>query len=403
MSQPAYPFAPLRSPLLIPPRYGLYAAATIRDIAHGEWEHGAVFDDSDFCTHGGLWQPCCGRFDGSGTAATRQVNTRVLVTAAPALGGGVEFSVTAVDDWDGDALNGSLTVGSNTVPVITDGQTYVVGTEAACGTTYAISVDFTPLPGGDAQTGQITVTADAPPNPCSGAAEFEFTLTVAEPTDRKTFNDSTFTFSDPFVVYDGRGNCPDKTVAQIEASARNRLANSEQRQVEQMFTVGPNVPFLADDDTVVLAAGDPVSPATAVALLEGCLSDRYLGTGLLHAPAWTAGLFHREMQIAYELGAGPALRTSLGSAWVFGRGYPGTEPEGAPAPDTSALPPQAWVYATGQVMITRSPEVVTSLRDDQTGCPVALAERYVSIGVQCNVKCAVLVDFARCDCPAPAA
>ena len=408
------PFLPVPAPPLIPSRYGLYAAATPIDEPAGMWQYGTVWDDSDNCTHGGLWQECCSRFETIGTNALRKVTVTVTFIARPAMGGGTEFVAVARDNWTGGPIT-NITVGigpvggpaTDTLVISSDGvESAVIATEPACGQDYGVTVD----PAGTTPpnvVGVITVTpADDPNVPCSGSVTVSFSVEVAEPTAEKAFSDSTFSFCDPFVVYDGR-ICPTLTEAQLLSSARNRLALSEQRQVEQMFWRGPNVPSLASASTVVLnrdatGMGVPVSPQTAVALLEGCLSDRYLGTGLIHAPKWTAGLFNREMQIAYELGTAPILRTPVGTGWVFGAGYPGTGPEGQPAPAAVAAPGQAWVYGTGQVVIRRSP-VVANVARDRNGCVTALAERTVVLGVQCDVRCAVLVDFSLCDCAPEAA
>lgn len=413
IGQPVNPFLPIAAPPLIPTRYGLYAAATPIDEPHGQWEFGTVWDDSDNCTHGGLWQPCCSRFEDAGTNALRKVTVTVTFTARPALLGGTEFVAVARDNWTGGPIT-NITVGigpvggppTDTLVISSNGvESAVIATEPVCGQDYGVSID----PAGTIPpnvVGVITVSpAVGTDTPCSGSVTLNFSVEVAEPTGEKAFSDSTFVYGDPFVVYDGR-ICPNYTEEQLKTSARNRFALSEQRQVEQMFWRGPNVPALANVDTVVLnrdatGLGVPVSPSTAVALLEGCLQDRYLGTGLIHAPRWTAGLFNREYQIAYELGTSPILRTSIGTGWVFGSGYPGTGPEGQPAPTTTPAPGQAWVYATGQVVIRRSPVIANAVRD-RTGCVTALAERTVVLGIQCNVKCAVLVDFTLCDCPVPA-
>ena len=402
------PFLPVASPPLVPARYGLYAAATPIDEPNGMWEYGIVWDDSDHCTHGGLWEACCTRFETVGPNALRTVTVTVTFTARPAIGGGTEIVAVASDNWTGPPVTG-IVVGvgpvggpyADTETIASDGiVSPVIFTSLTCDSNFGISVN----PSGSAPpdvVGVITVSADDAVLPCAGTANVQYSVDLPEPTTEKVFSDSTFVFGDPFVVYDGR-ICPTLTEAQLLDSARNRLALSEQRQVERMFATGPNVPFLASTSTVVLnrdatGIGQAVSPQTGIALLEGCLSDRYLGVGLIHAPRWTAGLFAREMQIAYDLGTAPILRTSIGTGWVFGAGYPGTGPAGQDPPATSPAPGQAWIYATGQIVIRRSPVVANSARD-HTGCVTALAERKVVLGVQCDVKCAVLIDFSLCDC-----
>lgn len=388
---------PVPAPILVPTRYGLYAAATPLDVADGQWQDGIIWDDSDNCTQGGNWQDCCTRFFAAPPETFRTVLLTVVVTAVPALGGGAQITVQADDNWTGPGITPvAVTVGAlPLVNLTSDGPSVDAGTiVAGCGTTQEVTVTAV----GETVVSDLIITDEADPDiPCSGRAVIQFTVQVPEPTEEKAFSESTFVIGEPFVVYDGR-TCPGKTEEEMRASARARLALSEQRQVEQMFWLGPNQPHLADPSvTIVHDPSQPVSPAMAVALLEGCLSDQYLGVGLLHAPRFTAGLFAREYQIAYELGTGPILRTSLGTGWVFGAGYPRTGPDGSTPPAG-----QAWVYATGQVAIRRTGVVENARRDSRTGCVTGLAERTVVLGIQCGVRCAALVDFSLCDCPQPA-
>jgi hypothetical protein len=396
VTTPVNPYLPVPPPQIVLPKYGLYAASTVIDMDHGVWEYGIVFDDSDNCTQGGLWQACCGKFVNAPVEVTRNILLTIIVTATPALGGGALITAQAEDSWTGPGITPiNVTVGALPVAVLTsDGPAVQAGTLlAGCGTTQDITVTAV----GETVTGEIVIVADTDPDiPCSGQAVLTLTVAVPMPTNEKVFDESTFSIGDPFVVYDGR-TCPGKTEAELKTSALNRLQLSEMRQVEQMFWRGPNQPQLSDPSvTIVHNPAEPVSPAMGVALLEACLADSYLGVGMIHAPRYTAGLFSRELQIAYDLGVGPALKTSIGTNWVFGAGYPRTGPDGTTPPAG-----QSWIYATGQIVIRRSPVVSNATRDRLTGCVTGLAERTVVLAVQCGVRCAALVDFNRCDCPVP--
>jgi hypothetical protein len=384
------PHSKVPAPVLIPTRYGLYAAATVIDEPHGMWEYGTVWDDSDNCTHGGLWQPCCNEFAGLPSVTCRPVGVTVTLTATPQEGGGAQITVVAVDDWTGPTVSVLVSVtGLPATAIASDGVPVVLGVVGACDASYAISASTVgPPPSSD--SGTLVVDVD-----CNGTARLLLEVCLPEPIDNKAFSTSTFVFADPFVVYDGR-ICPNFTEDQLRASAVNRLGASEQRQVEQQFWIGPTRMHLAGPDTVVLGGGLPVSPAMGIALLEGYLADHYLGVGYIHAPRYTAGLLHREMQVVYDLATGATLATAIGSRYVFGTGYPTTGPDGTPAP-----PGHAWLYATGQVVVRRSPLVVNATRDRLTGCITALAERTVVVAAQCGFVAGVLIDFDRCDCPEP--
>jgi hypothetical protein len=395
VATPINPYTEVPAPILVPAKYGLYSAATLIDEPHGKWEYGIIWDDSDNCTQGGLWQPCCGKFVNAPVEVTRKVLLTVVVTAAPALGGGAEITAQAEDNWTGPGITPiDITVGALPPGVlVSDGPAVVLGTiVAGCGTSPAISITAV----GETVTGEMTISPDSDPDiPCTGQAVLTLVVNQPMPTTEKVFDESTFAIGDPFVVYDGRV-CPTFTEDQLRTSAERRLAVSEQRQVEQMFWQGPNQPALTDPSvTIVHDPAEPVSPAMGVALLEACLADSYLGVGIIHAPRYTAGLFAREYQIAYELGIGPTLKTSIGTNWVFGAGYPRTGPDGTTPPAG-----QSWIYATGQIVIRRSP-IVTNATRDRTGCVTGLAERTVVLAVQCGLRCAALVDFNRCDCPVP--
>lgn len=385
------PHTKVPAPAIVPSRYGLYAAATVLDEPHGMWEYGTVWDDSNNCSHGGLWQPCCSEFAGTPSVATRPVTVTVTVTATPAQGGGADITLSATDDWTGPNITGSVTVGALApAAVSTDGVAVDAGVIGACDSTAAVNVTFAGNPGGVA-TGDLVIGAD-----CTGTLVLAITTEQFEPIDNKAFSLSTFVYSDPFVVYDGR-TCPDQTEAQVADSARARLALTEQRQVEQQLWKGPTRPhFASNPEVTVLGGGTAVSPAMGIALIEGWLADNYLGVGYIHTPRYTAGLFNREMQISYDLSTGPTLATSLGTRYVFGSGYATTGPDGSTPPAGSA-----WAYVTGQIVVRRSPLVTNATRDRLTGCVTGLAERTVVVGIQCGGIAGVLIDYARCDCPTP--
>lgn len=183
--------------------------------------------------------------------------------------------------------------------------------------------------------------------------------TDPERTD-KTF-EQTFAMvsGSPFVSYLGvQCMLPGRTLEEYEASVRNALDLCEQRSIERTFWTGDmgNDPHLANgvydpvtnpDGVHVLGAG-AVSVVDGISLLEGWLGDNYCGVGILHTPRTVAPYATAQQQID---GTNPRLTTKLGTRWAFGAGYSvNTGPDG-----TEAAAGSAWIYATGQVNVWRSP------------------------------------------------
>lgn len=166
----------------------------------------------------------------------------------------------------------------------------------------------------------------------------------------------------PFVAYLGvLCSLPGWTLEEFGRSVRNALEACEQRAIEQTFWTGDmgNDPHLANGvfnsvtnpDGVHVLAGSgvtAVSVVDGVSALESWLGDNYCGVGVLHSPTAVAAYAANQYLLN---GVNPRLTTPLGHRWAFGAGYSvNTGPDGTPAPAGTA-----WIYATGQVNIWRSP------------------------------------------------
>lgn len=104
----------------------------------------------------------------------------------------------------------------------------------------------------------------------------------------------------------------------------------------------PNAAFTRDA-TVVAAA--PVSPRRGLGLLEGAVGDALRGQQAYLHITRTARPFFPEL-----VKVGNLLYTNIDNLVVADAGYPGTPPEGeAGAADV------AWIYATGPVVVRRTP------------------------------------------------
>ena len=174
----------------------------------------------------------------------------------------------------------------------------------------------------------------------------------------KTF-DQTFDLVEgtPFVSYLGvQCALPGRTLEEYQANVFNALDLCEQRTIETTFWTGDqgNEPHLASDDpdtgAEILAGSDVTALGVmqGVAALESWLGDNYCGVGVLHAPR---GLAPYAANFQLLRGDNPRLLTPLGTRWAFGAGYSvNTGPDG-----TAAEAGTAWIYATGQVNVWRSP------------------------------------------------
>lgn len=211
----------------------------------------------------------------------------------------------------------------------------------------------------------------------------------------KTF-DQTFNMVEgsPFVSYLGvQCMLPGRTLEEYEASVRNALDACEQRSVERTFWTGDmgNDPHLANGaydvntnpDGVHVLAGAAVSVVDGVSLLEEWLGDNYCGVGILHTPRTVAPYAAANRQIE---GTNPRLTTTLGSRWAFGAGYSvNTGPDGVEAAAGSA-----WIYATGQINLWRSPifmqpGALEQAFNRRTNDVEILAERVFVLSRECAV------------------
>jgi hypothetical protein len=165
--------------------------------------------------------------------------------------------------------------------------------------------------------------------------------------------------------------------------ARQALGLVEQQSLEHYVWTGDagTSPALADAGTSVLAgtAATPVPLPQGVGLLEAFLADRTGSLGVLWAPRWLSGWFATGRLVRVD---GPRLAGPLGNPLVFAQ-TTGVGPGGAPAGAG-----EAWLYATGAVMVRRSTVLLPRLADvlDRTDNEVfAVAERFYTVGWSCAV------------------
>jgi hypothetical protein len=190
--------------------------------------------------------------------------------------------------------------------------------------------------------------------------------------------------ADPFLVISGL-TCT-LIAGDIDQQGRDAFASTEQRLVEQQFWAQ-----LAASTPAILAGGVAVTLAAGVAALEAYLRDQTGFTGMIHSDAYVAPYASQAVLVTEE-NPETTKRTALWTPWVFGGGYDLTGPAGEAAPGAS----QAWLYATGQVVIHRGPLRVYGGREGgfnvTTNQDLVIAERSYVVIPDCPVA-AVLVDL----------
>lgn len=340
-------------PVRTPYRYGLLSTGQV--VEHGEslrLSSNYQFD-SVACHSGIVWDAECG-------AAFTVTFTRTAVTD--------QFAVTVSTGVVGDytiSVNGGAPVALTALVVITDAPPVTVQICEVAGLMRCVTrVDINP----DSPNGTVFTFVSAQSN--------SVPKVVTEGINNQT--------ATPFVVISGL-SCTLIATQDIGQKARDAFSSAEQRLVEQRYwtQLGASAP--------VLPLGAAVQPLVlGIAALEEYLRTTTGFTGMLHSNAFVAP-FASQNRIITELNSETTKRTELYTPWVFGGGYARTGPVGQPAPAAD----QAWVYATGQVLIHRGDTRVYGAGADgfnvTTNQDFVIAERSYVVINDCPIA-AVLVD-----------
>lgn len=167
-----------------------------------------------------------------------------------------------------------------------------------------------------------------------------------------------------------------------------------ERQVERVFQAGESTAveralmetrFRADTDPAnrwgapvdLTPAGGAVKPEEGVAILEGYAASEYVGAPTLHLPVSITSIIASKSMVEKD---GRVLRTKLGSKIAAGAGY--DYPNYGPA-GTEAAAGEEWLYATGEVVVTRGPAIVRQVMAHDTNEVFVLAERGYIAAVDC--------------------
>lgn len=173
--------------------------------------------------------------------------------------------------------------------------------------------------------------------------------------------------------------------ARMEAEVRRAFEAGESTAVERAmmkyrFVANPDGSGLPGDWTAptdITPAGGAVKASLAVGMLEDYAGQFYVGAPTLHMPRSVASMI---LGVDGAEFSGDVLNTKLGSKIAAGAGYsnPNTGPTGA-----AAAAGEAWVYATGEVVISRSEPIIRQAIDHAENDVYVLAERAYVAAIDC--------------------
>lgn len=339
-------------PVRTPYRYGLLSTGQV--VEHGEslrLSSDYMFD-SVACHSGMVWNTDC----------ANPFTVTLTRTAEEA-----EFSVTVSPGAVGDY---TYSVDGGAAAPLTDPIT-IVSEEP-------VSVEICEVGG----LGRCVTVADVDPASDEGTT-YTFVSTQTNNLPKEVTEGINAQSADPFVVISGI-SCT-LIAGDLDQKGRDAFTSVEQRLVEQQFWAQ-----LAASSPVILGGG-AVSIAQGVALLEAYLRDQAGFTGMLHSDAYVAPYASQAVLVTEE-NPETTKRTALWTPWVFGGGYALTGPTGQASPGAG----QAWVYATGQVVIHRGNLRAYGGRDGgfdvTTNQALVIAERSYVVIPDCPVA-AVLVQL----------
>jgi hypothetical protein len=354
----------VNAPTRVPYRYGLLSTAQIQEHvranendppAHLRLQSNYQFD-SVACNTGAVWDPSCAP-PFTVTFTRTAVTDQFTVTATPGVLADYEYNVNG----------GAFTTLTSPIVIAAAPPVTVVVREVGGLQRSVTRTDINPDSPAETQfVFRSTQTANPP-------------KTVTEGIGNRT--------AEPFVVIGGVA-CTLIATPDIEQKARDALSSVEERLVEQQFWTVQ----LANSAPALPAGGAPVPLTQGVAALEEYLRNNTGWVGMIHSDAYVAPFAARNELIS-ELNPEMVKRTPLWTPWVFGGGYARTGPVGQAAPVGAD---QAWIYATGSVVIHRGetsvPGGVKGGFSVTTNQDFVIAERTYVVIADCPTA-AVLVDL----------
>lgn len=341
----------IQGPPLTPTPYGILSAAVVLDQTDPHTAAGVQWLP-DYCGPARTTLAAC-------VTSAGLINVSVNTARHATLAGDTPPPGTYDIDWGDGHTDAAVAAAS------------VLGTSRTYTGDGSFTVTITPvsnLSRFDSNPAAITVT--------NGDASGPFALAF-DYVDAKTGDDrADYVESVPFTLYH-LSVCRLPGTQDREAYATRGLALGEGRGIEEGLAA---VQADAGTDVVVLNSGTGDSAVVALARLEAYAAANYGGVATIHMSRAVASI----LLMNYALDPkGDKMYTRLGNLVIAGASdqYPGT-PDGG---TTDAG--EAWMYASGTVVVTRNP-VNTTPAVISTGGLIdneysVLAERTVSVGWEC--------------------
>ena len=302
----------IAAPARVPYRYGLLSVAQITEYTGSLRIPTDYTFDTVACNTGTVWDPeCAPEFT---VTFTRTENPdEVSVTATPGAGNDYEYN-----------LNGGafVTLTATITSVLAAPVTVVVRESAGLQRSVTRTDVSFDSPEGTQYVFQSEQTANEP-------------KTLTEGIGNST--------ASPFVVIGGV-NCMLAAGYDWEALAEEAFTSVEQRLVEQRFWEAQ----LATSTPTLPVGATPQSVVDGVAVLEEFLRDNTGYEGALHTSSYL-GAHVAAADVVTETASDTRKYTELHTPVAFGGGYPRTGPTGQGVPSAS----QAWMFATGAVVVAR--------------------------------------------------
>lgn len=196
----------------------------------------------------------------------------------------------------------------------------------------------------------------------------------------KTFDQaSTWVQGVPFVAYGGvLCNAVGLDQADQLTEVTRVFSDGESVAVEAAvmdLLFSPTAPSTFAVPTDITPAGGAVKPKVGIAMIEGWMARRYVGTPTIHLPTVIASLVMGADGVAAEQ---DVLMSKLGSKIVNGAGYdePNVSPAGAANPAG-----ERWIYGTGEVLVRQGDVIAQQAFNQSNNQVTTLAERPYVIAV----------------------
>lgn len=364
------PRVEVAAPALAAPRFGLFSAATLIDAPGGPWAlHGVEYRTAG-CVPVQVWGTPCQPDVPPAPPLVHTLTLTVDWNTAPERVAYVRYdpdpAATGADIHKFTAaLNGDA---EKDIPAFAGGVPHGtnIGSVSDAG---PVDMKFTvnDTTSGKTQTYTFTQVPPATPGaPLTHVLKFLVPVTPGpddpQPITPKTTNDpGSWIDGDPFTLY-AAAQCKAPAAPDLEDVARERLSLGEEKAVE-LYAV-------AELAARGATPGEATNIIDAVAVLEQSLSDQDAdGNGVIWVPRYLAAAMIAAQLLTVE---GDHYRTPLGTsvAFVHTKTYP----------DLDAIP----LYATGPVVVRRTPVVVPPVEIDRTTNDLAaVAERTYVVTTDC--------------------